>query len=758
VRELAALFDGDRAKFIADLSQLPPLLEQFPRTIAAPLPTMHRIVGDLHVLFVPATRLMDSRVTKGRHRGREDWRLIENIDFDPSRYARRLDVRVSGDAGDAMLWNPADNTLRPLPIRREGQATILEIDLAGAAFAIVVWKGQSPRAQPAPIPPAEEHIEIPWNEPHWAMRYEPTDLGQFADLGPTDPPGQYLPRTHTVLWSPGALDEDLATRNGLRAAGAAAQPVQLTFGPRGWSTGPAPSDSLPAPASDASDYPPKDWTPVLYSPQRGIWKDTIHLNPLGPKARVPEEFMDFGVVPVDHGVQVRTLIESDRAGRFVLAIGSTGRKTAWVNGAAHLPPDDRRVWMQPIKLKQGLNLIEFRLVSRRAVELRAHWCLLRPGAEPAFRRPEWIASTDAPVHGSGLRFGRTFTLESPAQRGTAQVALVGVGRVYLDGQLLGQQGGFDPYGLQMRVEPYPLPALDAGPHELIVEVTDPGWDTAIHVDLRTAGDRPFTLISDLDWQVSRDGGPWMPVQIDSHPWNDPPAQHLYRRPHPLPQARWLRDDDPDGIVVEVSPLPLAGPGTTQFFEWIIPPGARSMHLPLAHAGDVALWIDGQPASITGGLVRLGDDRPSLPRRALLRLRGRQLGGGAFTDAIRYDLGPGLLPDGPWSEHGLASYSGAVRLSRSFWLDAHPAALTLDLGRVRGTVEAVLNGQPLGCRFASPYRFDLAPHARRGENRIELLVTNTLGPYLHAWSPTPMVAGSQLLSGILGPVRLTRSPR
>lgn len=37
--------------------------------------------------------------------------------------------------------------------------------------------------------------------------------------------------------------------------------------------------------------------------------------------------------------------------------------------------------------------------------------------------------------------------------------------------------------------------------------------------------------------------------------------------------------------------------------------------------------------------------------------------------------------------------------------------------------------------------------------VEVLVTNTLAPYLDAVSPTPFVFEGQKVSGLLGPVRL-----
>src|SRR4030095_11070980 len=83
-------------------------------------------------------------------------------------------------------------------------------------------------------------------------------------------------------------------------------------------------------------------------------------------------------------------------------------------------------------------------------------------------------------------------------------------------------------------------------------------------------------------------------------------------------------------------------------------------------------------------------------------------------------------------------------------DPFPSAW-LDLGRVRGTVEAWLNGQHLGSRFLPRYRFHLGTHLQSGENHLELLVTNTLANFLSTWSPTRGWSPDQFECGVFGPV-------
>ena len=118
------------------------------------------------------------------------------------------------------------------------------------------------------------------------------------------------------------------------------------------------------------------------------------------------------------------------------------------------------------------------------------------------------------------------------------------------------------------------------------------------------------------------------------------------------------------------------------------------------------------------------------------------------------MADGKIRLGSWGERGLEAYSGALRLWADFTLPgtAKPPLL-LDLGQVRGTAEVSVNGQSVGARFLSPYRFDITKAVRPGQNRVEILVTNTLAPYLDAVSPTHYVRPGQTVSGVFGAVRL-----
>jgi hypothetical protein len=102
---------------------------------------------------------------------------------------------------------------------------------------------------------------------------------------------------------------------------------------------------------------------------------------------------------------------------------------------------------------------------------------------------------------------------------------------------------------------------------------------------------------------------------------------------------------------------------------------------------------------------------------------------------------------------LEAYSGGVRYQTTFSLDRVPENLILDLGRVRGTAEVWVNGQRVGARIWSPFTFAIQDKVQAGSNTLEILVLNTLAPYLEAISPTHYVRPGQTVSGLMGPVRL-----
>jgi hypothetical protein len=80
---------------------------------------------------------------------------------------------------------------------------------------------------------------------------------------------------------------------------------------------------------------------------------------------------------------------------------------------------------------------------------------------------------------------------------------------------------------------------------------------------------------------------------------------------------------------------------------------------------------------------------------------------------------------------------------------------LDLGDVQCVAEVRVNGTDAGRRCWPPYHFKVDPFLKRGENRFEIEVTNSLGGILRdcGWQGFSGNTIGEAPSGLLGPVRI-----
>jgi hypothetical protein len=204
------------------------------------------------------------------------------------------------------------------------------------------------------------------------------------------------------------------------------------------------------------------------------------------------------------------------------------------------------------------------------------------------------------------------------------------------------------------------------------------------------------------------------------------------------------------------------PRPTGLYRFKAAPGLKAMTV--TAIGQVEAWADGRPLAVSSqgpaadGAVRRRFALPDPIRgeaEVTLRVtheRGRY-GGAALPEPVAFECGEGTLPLGDWSaREGLASYSGGVLYRTMFdWPAAEvrgPASI--DLGDVACSAEVFLNGQRIGARVAPPWRFEIGPSIRSGENLLEVLVYNTLANH---YLTIPTRYRGRPVSGLLGPVGL-----
>jgi hypothetical protein len=77
-------------------------------------------------------------------------------------------------------------------------------------------------------------------------------------------------------------------------------------------------------------------------------------------------------------------------------------------------------------------------------------------------------------------------------------------------------------------------------------------------------------------------------------------------------------------------------------------------------------------------------------------------------------------------------------------------VSLNLGEVVASAEVRVNGHFAGVKVAPPWRLDITKFVKAGENRIEVLVCNTLANH---YTTVPTRYRGQTTSGLLGPVQI-----
>jgi hypothetical protein len=192
-----------------------------------------------------------------------------------------------------------------------------------------------------------------------------------------------------------------------------------------------------------------------------------------------------------------------------------------------------------------------------------------------------------------------------------------------------------------------------------------------------------------------------------------------------------------------------------WFRFTAPPGLLAITLD-AKASSLEVWADGQPMRAAGK----GWYEPATPlsRPAVVAIRAIAqpgfAGAAIFPEPIKLECGPGVAALGDWSKAGtLECYSGGAWYRKTVTLTPRQARgeVALDLGKVVATAEVRVNGQLAGIRVAPPWRVDISKQVKPGENRIEVLVFNTLANH---YLTIPTRYRGEPASGLLGPVTLT----
>jgi hypothetical protein len=209
---------------------------------------------------------------------------------------------------------------------------------------------------------------------------------------------------------------------------------------------------------------------------------------------------------------------------------------------------------------------------------------------------------------------------------------------------------------------------------------------------------------------------------------------------------------------------------TQFgwYRFNSPPGTRAIYVTTKAKPEV--WVVDKQYSCEPGKLeagRIADTNlrtwkvtlpENLQESASVAMKMEQLpgfyGGSALPEPVVFECGIGIIRLGDLQENeSLKSYSGGMWYRKSIAITAEQSKATqiiIDLGKVVASAEVFVNGKPIGAKVSSPWTFDLSGKLKTGENRIEILVYNTLGNH---YLNTPSQYIGRTNSGLIGPVKI-----
>jgi hypothetical protein len=199
-----------------------------------------------------------------------------------------------------------------------------------------------------------------------------------------------------------------------------------------------------------------------------------------------------------------------------------------------------------------------------------------------------------------------------------------------------------------------------------------------------------------------------------------------------------------------------------------PPGTKAVYISSEAKPEV--WIDGRVCKVEPGQLEEGriadtgltvwkvfsSEGPLKTSKVAVRLE--QLpglnGGAAIPEPVVFESEHGEIGLGNLFENeALKTYSGGMWYRKTISLTKSQAGaeeVILDLGRVVASAEVHINGKPSGIKTMSPWTFDVSGKLKQGDNRIEILVYNTLGNH---FLTTPSQYIGRTDSGLIGPVTL-----
>jgi hypothetical protein len=167
-----------------------------------------------------------------------------------------------------------------------------------------------------------------------------------------------------------------------------------------------------------------------------------------------------------------------------------------------------------------------------------------------------------------------------------------------------------------------------------------------------------------------------------------------------------------------------GPSTneTRWYRMQVPPGCVAVVPPSFH-GSYRMILNGQ--EITQQSSAPIDIRRYLTseKNTLVILARKD---DPLVAPVQFVTGETAFALKPWTQTGLANYSGTAVYTKRFALPEsyRDKRVVLDLGRVSSVAEVFINGERVGTLVWRPFQLDITKFIKPGENEIKIVVTDT----------------------------------
>lgn len=698
---------------------------RLPRRVEGPGATLHRRTAEADIfLLLP-----------------EDGGLLwMHEPSSPGRHIPESAVYRLKTAREPELWDPVSGRTERLPYRRSGEWIELEVPFAAWPAALVVCcdkasstetaaeaEGGEPSASgpfPATTRPAPSSPRITLSLEDWQVhpvatldnRYGDFDLHIGENSGcPLMPVERRMMRVRP----------EIGDADGERAGW-----ERPDYDDSGW-----PellwSEAVYWRVCKGERYDDSQSQPVVYSNTFG---DMAMRSWAGRMGRVPRRFLNLGQAAKGEYVWAKTYVMAPERGRYWMRTESNADIAGWVNGAEISFAGGREEQTAWIELAAGTNELLLRACSvsggllRAAVEVNS---VARPPL------PKWLYTVN-PNLASSLAKTLTCPADMPFRRVRIVFAARGRAALLVNGVRVTEHGDFNPYIRQGQEEVDVTPLWRTGDNEVKILLPEGKGEVFADGIIELQNGDVVSFCTGTDWRDETGCEPGI-HHFSVLQFAETESLWICPRPHPLPGIGWLMPEH----VPAPAPLPfLADPGVCGRPVWLrfpLPVGATRMRI--ACAGRMRVWIAGEEVPVQGGAAEFA------PQPAGTMAAVRVEPDGVLTEAavllapIRFDTVPFRGKLGDWrTALCLPHHSGAVEYATTVETPEIPGAV-LDLGYVKGTAEAWLDGKPLGVRLWQPYRFDLGGPLAAGKHRLRVRVTNTLGAHYEIGRPTSLVGGN-----------------